>query len=117
MSKPTVYALKSCDTCRKALGALAKAGIEVDVVDIRSEGVPSDVLNAFANDPGPDVLINRRSTTWRQLDEEARERAMAPASMPDVLSQHPTLMKRPVIITSERTLVGWSADVQKALNV
>ena len=115
--KPTIYSLKSCDTCRKALGALAKAGVDVEVIDIRADGVAPRVLDAFAKDPGPDVLINRRSTTWRQLDEEAREKAMDPETMAGVLAEHPTLMKRPVIIVGETTLVGWTADIQKALNV
>ena len=115
--KPKIYSLISCDTCRKALGALAKAGVDVEVIDIRADGVAPKVLDAFAKDPGPDVLINRRSTTWRQLDEQAREHAMDPGKMADVLAQHPTLMKRPVIVVGDATLVGWNADVQKALNV
>ena len=37
----TFYGLKSCDSCRAALKALAVAGIEVDHRDVRDDGVPA----------------------------------------------------------------------------
>lgn len=115
MPKPTVYSLKSCDTCRKALAALAVAGVDVDVIDIRADGVAPAVLQGLSTDPGPEVVINRRSTTWRQLDDDTRLRAMDREAMADVLAQHPTLMKRPVIMVGDATYVGWGKDVQAAL--
>ena len=37
----TFYGLKSCDSCRAALKALAVAGIKVDHRDVRDDGVPA----------------------------------------------------------------------------
>jgi len=37
-----VYGLKTCDTCRKALKLLG----DVEFRDVRSDGVPRDVLNS-----------------------------------------------------------------------
>ena len=61
----TFYGLKSCDSCRAALKALAEAGIETEVKDVRADGVPEDVLRKALDQHGEDRVVNRRSTTWR----------------------------------------------------
>ena len=106
-----VYHLKTCDTCKKALKALA--GQEVSaVVDLRADGVDRATLERWLEAVGPDVLINRRSTTWRGLNED--ERAGDPV---DLLASHPTLIKRPVIEAEGEVHVGWTADVREALGL
>ena len=104
-----IYALKTCDSCRKAIKALRAAGHDPKVMDVRSEGVSAEVMARFLDRFG-DALINRASTTWRGLSEA--ERAGDPA---DLLAKHPTLMKRPVIDAGGELYLGWKADVQKAL--
>lgn len=105
-----LYGLKTCDTCRKALKALAAAGKSVRFVDVRAEPLAADQLAEFLAAFGS-ALVNTRSTTWRGLSEE--ERKGAPA---DLLAAHPALMKRPVIRTGDGALyLGWGKDVQAAL--
>ncbi|SHI77459.1 Arsenate reductase, glutaredoxin family [Shimia gijangensis] len=100
-----LYGLKNCDTCRKALKMLTNA----EFVDVRADGVPYDLLvRAFAE--FGDALVNSRSTTWRNLSEE--ERGTAPL---DLLVEHPTLMKRPLIERDGVLYLGWGRDVQMAL--
>lgn len=100
-----LYGLKTCDTCRKALKALENA----QFVDVRADGVPSEVLEAaLAQFDGK--LLNTRSTTWRQLDEAERGRAPL-----ELLKEHPTLMKRPLIEVEGTLYLGWDKSVQAAL--
>lgn len=100
-----LYGLKNCDTCRKALKSLPDATL----VDVRAEGVPADIL-ARAYEKFGAALLNTRSTTWRQLPEKERAR---PAL--DLLTDHPTLMKRPLINRDGELFLSWSKDVQAAL--
>ncbi|WP_420011075.1 ArsC/Spx/MgsR family protein [Tateyamaria sp.] len=83
-----IYGLKTCDTCRKAIKALPDATF----VDVRAQGVPAGVM-ARAHAAFGAALVNTRSTTWRGLD--AAERA---ADAAQLLADHPTLMKRPLIV-------------------
>ncbi|MGB1234954.1 MAG: arsenate reductase family protein [Planktomarina sp.] len=104
----TLYGLKTCDTCRKALKALAENGNVVEYVDVRKDGVPDDVMTAAFAKFGM-ALVNKSSTTWRGLSDEAKARdALA------LLKSNPTLMKRPLIVRDETMTLGWKADVQKA---
>ncbi|MEM9140448.1 MAG: ArsC/Spx/MgsR family protein, partial [Pseudomonadota bacterium] len=80
MSAVTLYGLKTCDTCRKALKALDAAGRDVAFVDVRADGVPPTVLQAWVETLGVETLVNTRSTTWRGLDEAVRAKALDPSS-------------------------------------
>lgn len=102
-----LYGLKNCDTCRKALKALP----DVHFLDVRSDGVPGEVLQAAEKSFGA-ALLNTRSTTWRGLSESERTR---PAL--ELLKDHPTLMKRPLIEVNGTLYLGWTKDVQTALAV
>ncbi|MCC1494802.1 ArsC/Spx/MgsR family protein [Cognatishimia sp. F0-27] len=102
-----LYGLKTCDTCRKARKALPEA----DFRDVRDDGVPQPVLEAALERFG-DKLLNTRSTTWRGLDDAAR--AAAPLSL---LAEHPTLMKRPLIVNGDEMVLGWDAQARAALGV
>ena len=108
------YGLKSCDTCKKAQKALAAAGVAFDVIDVRADGVDEADLTAWLAEVGDEVLVNRRSTTWRGLDDAAKAAASGPEAAA-LLAAHPTLIKRPVIVTKDAVHVGWSKDTQAAL--
>jgi arsenate reductase-like glutaredoxin family protein len=102
-----IYGIKTCDTCRKALKALPEAVFR----DIRTEPLSAaeraELIAAFG-----DAILNRASTTWRGLEEDARG-----GSVEALLEAHPTLMKRPVIRAGDALHLGWKADVQRALGV
>lgn len=100
-----IYGLKTCDTCRKAIKSLPDA----EFIDVRSVGIPTQVLEDAYLALG-EKLLNTRSTTWRELSQDERKRpALA------LLRDHPTLMKRPLIQTSGQFYLGWTPEVQAAL--
>jgi arsenate reductase len=101
-----LYGLKNCDTCRKARKALAAAGHTVNYIDVRLDGVPSDVLDNALAEFG-DALINKKSTTWRGLDDADKQ-----LTAQELLTTHPTLMKRPLIQKGDKMTIGWTNDVQ-----
>ena len=106
----TLYGLKNCDTCKKAMKALEAAGRPAEFVDIRAEADLAKLLPAWLSKAGSDVLINRRSTTWRTLSEGERS-----GDTEALLMAHPTLIKRPVIEVDGEVHIGWTKDVQAAL--
>lgn len=109
--KLTVYHLKTCDTCRKAIKALSAVGHELTLVDVRADGIAPDTLAQIMGIVGRDALLNTRSTTWRGLPDDVKtdidnERALA------LMEAHPTLIKRPVLDTGDGVFVGWTQAVQ-----
>ena len=107
-----LYGLKNCDSCKKALKALQSAGQSVEFIDLRAMPVAAEQLQKWLDGHGDAVLVNRKSTTWRGLDEQARHQpALA------LLRVNPTLIKRPVIENGDNSFVGWTAEVQMALGL
>jgi arsenate reductase len=109
----TVYHLKNCDTCRKALKALSASGHEITALDVRADGVPSVELEKIAKAVGWEALLNTRSASWRGLGEEERadmnkEKALA------LIALYPALMKRPAILGEDAQItIGWKAAQQE----
>lgn len=106
----TLYGLKNCETCKKALKALQGSGKTVTFVDIRADADLGTLVPNWLATAGADRLVNRRSTTWRNLSESDRN-----ADPVGLLTSHPTLIKRPVIETDGQVYVGWGKDEQSAL--
>ena len=110
----TVYGIKNCDTCRKALKWLAAEGIEHRFHDFRVDGLDPASLSSWVAAAGWEKLLNRRGTTWRNLSDSEKDgvdEARAKALMED----NPTLIKRPVFEAGGQVLVGFSDAAQAAL--
>ncbi len=110
--KLTVYHLKTCDTCRKAIKALKAAEHDLTLVDVRADGISERNLTEIVAMVGWHTVLNTRSTTWRGLeptekDEMDRDKAIA------LMMAHPTLIKRPVIDTGDGVTTGWTPAVQE----
>jgi len=111
----TVYGLKNCDSCKKALREIAGAGLEHLFVDIRDEADLATLVPLWLEQVEAKALLNSRSTTWRNLSDADKAQAETDASA--LLMAHPTLIKRPVIEHGETVLVGWTPVTRSALDI
>ena len=93
---------------------LAAAGRDVTFVDIRADADLTSKVPAWLAATSAEALVNKRSTTWRGLDDATRAEAEGDAAAA-LLVAHPTLIKRPVIEAGEIVHVGWTAAVSDAL--
>ena len=76
----TFYGLKSCDSCRAALKALAVARIEVDHRDVRDDGVPAETLRQAIERHGADKVINRRCLLYTSPSPRDKSSSRMPSS-------------------------------------
>ena len=93
----TLFGIPNCDTVKRARAWLDAQGVPYQFHDFRKNGLPDDALDRWLQAPGWGTLVNRRGTTWRQLDAATRESVVDAASARAVLVAHPTLIKRPVV--------------------
>lgn len=110
----TVTGIKSCDTCRKALAWLKNQGMDHQYHDLRADGLDQNRLTKWVEALGWEVVLNRRSTTWRGLDD-ADKADLSDGKAIRLMSEHPTLIKRPVFEVGNDVHIGFSETVQKAL--
>ena len=110
MGKIVLHGLAHCDTVRKARKWLEAEGVEYNFHDLRRDGVPADDLEEWAAAVGWEVLLNRRSTTFRNLDD-AEKKDIDQAKALRLMQAHPTLIKRPVAVKAQRVLVGFTPTI------
>lgn len=90
----TVYGIRQCDTCRKALKWLGQEGLVHEFHDLRADGLDAERVSAWMDSEFADRLVNRRSTTWRGLTDSQKQADAQ--ELLDLLLAHPTLLKRPL---------------------
>ncbi|WP_376696284.1 Spx/MgsR family RNA polymerase-binding regulatory protein [Wenzhouxiangella sp. EGI_FJ10305] len=110
-----VYGIGNCDACRRACKWLEQSGRAYRWHDLRTDGIDESTLRGWIDAVGLEKLVNRRSTTWRSLDENDRARALDGGAAPALLLRHPTLIKRPVFELAEAVMVGFTDSVKRAL--
>lgn len=112
MSKTlTMYGLAHCSTCQKAQAALEEHGWTVDFRDVQKDPLSEPERARLADEFG-EKIVNRASLTWRGMSDE--ERAANPVAM---MGAKPSVMKRPTIVADDLRLLGWTANVKRALDV
>ena len=82
-----IYGLKNCDACK----AFLKAEPDFELIDVSITPLPEDILEKAIEIFGEE-LINKRSTTWRKLEIETREKRPQ-----EIIRLHPKVMKRPLV--------------------
>lgn len=105
---PVIYGIPNCDSIKKARRWLESQGLAYTFVDFRKTAPTPLQLNQWIAAVGEKTLLNRRSTTWKNLSEQDRLEAENGNARALLLS-HPTLIKRPVLEHEGETAVGFNA--------
>lgn len=106
----TVYGIKNCDSVQKALSWLKSRQMDHRLHDYRVDGVNADLIQRFIDELGVDAVLNRRSTSWRQLAEAQKQDMNAEKAIQLMLAT-PTLIKRPILDNGMQLMAGFGADL------
>jgi Spx/MgsR family transcriptional regulator len=108
MSTTTLYGIPNCDTVKRARTWLNEHGVAHDFHDFKKQGLPGPLLDGWLQRAGWELLLNRKGTTWRQLDEATRAATTSAAAARPLLLAQPSLVKRPVVAWADgRLTVGF----------
>lgn len=106
----TVYGIKNCDTVKKAVRWLEDNKVEYQFHDFRQDGLEKKQLNVWLEKLGWEAIVNKRSTTWRNLSDKEKE-ISTNAQAAKLLLANPTLIKRPVV-ESKKTLITGFKEIE-----
>ena len=111
-----VYGLKNCDTCRNAMKWLEKSKIESKFYDFHAIGIDRASLVEWVDLVGWENLLNRRSTTWRDLPAEISS-SIDGNMVINLMIKKPTLVKRPVFHQDCSVIIGFKEKQKKELKL
>jgi Spx/MgsR family transcriptional regulator len=107
----SVFGIPNCDTVKKARTWLAEHGVAHTFHDFKKGGVPAGQLPRWIGTVGWEKLVNRKGTTWRQLDATVQAGVVDAASASALMLAHPSVVKRPVVVWANGAVtVGFEAD-------
>jgi len=109
-----MYGIPNCDTIRTARRWLDDHGIAFEFHNYKTAGVDAALLSGWVDRLGWPVLLNKRGATWRKLaeiDQQDIDRDKAIALM----CEHPSMIKRPVLVIGDVIEVGFSVQRYEAL--
>lgn len=102
-----MYGIKNCDTIKKARTFLDKNTVSYEFKDFREDGLNPVQLRAWIKEHGWEKVINKRSTTWRNLPDETKQNMNETLALV-VAEDQPTIIKRPILELSSEVLIGFS---------
>lgn len=103
-----VYGIKNCDTVKKALTWIKGKNRSFDFHDYKSQGITAEKLKDWCSQVSWEVLLNKKGTTWRQLDEARKQMVTTEATAIALMMEKPSIIKRPVVeINGKIVVVGF----------
>ncbi len=110
----TLYGIKNCDTVKKAQKWLTEQGIPFQFHDFKTQGLSSELLTSFTKMSNWEVMLNKRSTTYRNLPDETKDNLTGGVAFDAVIAQ-PTLLKRPLLLLDNELHIGFKAPIYQEL--
>ena len=93
-----LHGIPNCDTVKRARAWLNGQDRPHEFIDFKKSPPEEAQLRRWSEAlGGVDVLVNRRGTTWRQLDDAQRAGAEGAEGALALLRLKPSLIKRPVV--------------------
>lgn len=102
-----LYGIKNCDTVKKARRWCEANDITFQFHDFRIDGLDEATINRWLGSVLWETLLNKRSTTWKQL-EDPRKEQLDQAIAVELMLANPTLIKRPVLSDDSSCMVGFN---------
>jgi len=109
-----VYGIKNCNTVKSAVEWLTKNKIEFEFHDYKKSGITASKLSDWSRQVEWESLVNKRGTTWRQLDEASQKKVTNEKSAIALMLEKTSVIKRPLIEKNGKVvLLGFDEDEYK----
>ncbi|RDL44733.1 ArsC family reductase [Marinomonas piezotolerans] len=105
----TIYGIKNCDTMKKAQRWLNDNNVTYVFHDYRKDGLTHEQVEQWIEVLGWENLINKRGTTWRQLDKTQQENMTDELAI-SVLLDKPAMIKRPLLDHNGTLTLGFKPE-------
>lgn len=101
-----VYGIHNCDTVKKATKWLTNENVAYTFHDLRKDGLTKELLTEFFAKNNWQDLLNKRSTTFRNLSDDVKNNLTEELAFDTILEQ-PTLLKRPLLALNTQLHLGF----------
>lgn len=100
-----VYGIKNCNTVKKSIDWLTNNNIEFEFHDYKSKGIATEKLEAWSKQVGWESLVNKRGTTWRQLNVDVQAKITNEKAAIALMIEKTSVIKRPLLEEKGKVMV------------
>ena len=104
----TIYGIANCDIIKKTLDWYKKKNIPVGFHDYKKEGINKEKLVQWSKEVGWELLLNKKSTTWRSLAPEIQQKITNEKAAIQLMTEYTSIIKRPVVEVQGKIIVGFN---------
>jgi Spx/MgsR family transcriptional regulator len=97
-----IFGIKNCDKIKKTILWCASNGRKCEFHDYRVDGLDKSLLESFLTQYSFEELVNKRSTTWRNLSNDEKSNINN-----KLIIANPTLLKRPIVEIDGQFHIGY----------
>ena len=90
-----IYGIPNCDTMKKAFEFMKTNNVAYDFHDYKTSGIEAAKLKSWAKSIGWEKVLNKGSTTFRDLPHEAKAGLDEGQAIKLMVAQ-PSMIKRPI---------------------
>lgn len=94
---------------KKAFDWFDAAELAYDFHDYKKLGTDQQIIKDAIAQHGWEMVINKRGTTWRNLDDAVKNTMDAKGAVMTALD-NPSIIKRPLIVDGDDIILGFNAD-------
>lgn len=110
----TLFGISNCDTIKKAKKWLDANAQSYTFHDYRKQGLDSQWLANAEQQLGWETMLNKRGTTFRQLDAEVKENLDRDSAMA-LMSEQPAMIKRPILVHGSKMYIGFKESTYEEI--
>lgn len=113
--KIQLFGIPNCSTVKKARNWLEEHDLEYNFHDFKKSGLDAQRVESWLAQIPKEILINRKGTTWRSLDDQQKRSADQHEGAVALMLDKPSLIKRPILVCDETILVGFDLTRYESL--
>ncbi len=108
-----MYGIPNCDTVKKAIVWFNNHDIPFTFHDYKKEGITAAKLMQWCRAKGWEAVFNKRSSTWKEVMKAYEGLVNNAAEAIQIMQQHNSIIKRPVIEMNGTILIGYNETAYK----
>ena len=115
--KPIIVCYPKCGTCQKAEKWLKTNGVEYAYRPIKEENPSKAELIEWLSKSGLPVnkFFNTSGLLYKEYKMKEKLKSLSEAELLDILASNGLIVKRPVLVTGDKVLVGFKEEEWKNL--
>lgn len=115
--KPIVLCYPKCGTCQKAEKWLKANGIEYAYRPIKENNPTVEELKGWLKQSGQPIskFFNISGLLYKEQNMKDKVKILPENDLVDILASNGMMVKRPILLTGERVLIGFKEDEWQSL--